>query len=73
MKVKTIRYAMLRVTGQYENDRAEVEIELEDGDPPAVVIERAKRLCREALGKEQAAADRRRSDAEERFEKLELD
>lgn len=28
MKVKTVRFAMLRTTAQFENDRAECEVEL---------------------------------------------
>ena len=49
MKVKAIRYAMLRKTGQYENDRAEVEVELQEGDTVAEAVKSAKKLCEKAL------------------------
>jgi len=49
MKVKTIAYAMLRKTDQFENDRAEVTIELEGGDDVAEAVKRVKRVCEKAL------------------------
>lgn len=52
MKIKTITYGMLRKTEQYENDRAEVTLELEPGDDDfGPVVDRAKALCELALGR----------------------
>lgn len=49
MKVRTIAVAKLRVTGQFENDRAEAVIELEPGDEVAAAIDRAHEVCDQAL------------------------
>ncbi len=49
MKVRSISYSMLRKTTTYENDRAEVTLELELGDSFESAVERAKELCTEAL------------------------
>lgn len=51
MKVKTVTYAMLRVTKQFENDRVEVTIELDAKDKPQDAAELAKRECLAALHK----------------------
>lgn len=42
MKVKTVTYAMLVNTGNYEHERFEVTVELEDGDTPSEAINRAR-------------------------------
>lgn len=49
MKIKTLLYAMLRKTNQYENDRAEVTVEIEDGDDMDVVVADAKATCEAML------------------------
>lgn len=49
MIVKSLTYSTLRVTAQYENDRAEVTIELAKGDKFPDAVREAKRLCAEAL------------------------
>lgn len=49
MKVKEIRYAMVRVTKAYENDRVEFRLEVEDGDDVGQVARAAKELCEKAL------------------------
>jgi hypothetical protein len=49
MRVRTITYAMLRQGRQFENDRAEVTIDLDPGDVLLDVIDEAKRVCRLAL------------------------
>ena len=49
MIVKSLTYSTLRVTAQYENDRAEVTIELAKGDKFLDAVREAKRLCAEAL------------------------
>ncbi len=54
MRVKTVTYGMLRKTEQFENDRAEVTIELnEDESAPSFVRQAmllAKKTCFAALG-----------------------
>lgn len=52
MKITSITYAMLRKTGMYENDRAEVTIDVEAATEQDIVetIDEAKRVCRVALG-----------------------
>jgi hypothetical protein len=50
MRIKTISYAMLRVTGQYENDRVEVTVELEDEfDNVGKAVKLARAACEKAL------------------------
>lgn len=51
MRVTKVTYAMLRVTKAYENDRAEVTIELDEaaGDSVATAFKHAKKLCEKAL------------------------
>ena len=49
MRVKAVRYSMLRVTAQFENDRAEVEVELGPKDTVEDAILEAKAQCRVAL------------------------
>ncbi len=49
MKVKTVTYSVLRVTKVFENDRAEVTIELEPGDTAAQALARARKECKKAL------------------------
>lgn len=49
MKIKTVTFAMLRVTKQYENDRAEVTVELGPNDDPQKAFDLAKRECLVAL------------------------
>ena len=49
MKIKTVSYSMLRKTSNYENDRAEVVVELEKGDTFESATLRAKQLCETAL------------------------
>lgn len=49
MKIKTVSYAMLRVTRQFENDRVEVVIELDPKDKIDEVFRRAKAECLLAL------------------------
>jgi hypothetical protein len=52
VKVKAIRYKMLRKTAPYENDTAEAEVEVEGSGEEAVqaAIAEAKRVCCSALG-----------------------
>lgn len=50
MKVKEVRYEMLRVTGRFENDRAGVTVELERGDTVEKATEKAKAECEKMLG-----------------------
>lgn len=52
MKIKTITYAMLRSTAQYENDRVEVTMEVDEKDSLGDVVRRAKRVCQAALATE---------------------
>lgn len=52
MKVKAITYAMLRKTEPFENDRAEVTIEVDADDKLGDVVREAKRICAAALGAE---------------------
>jgi len=49
MKVSEVTYAMKRVTKLYENDTATVTIVLEDGDSPAIALEKARNMCDESL------------------------
>lgn len=49
MKIKTVTYAMLRQTKPYENDRAEVVVELHPGDTVDEAFALAKRECATAL------------------------
>jgi hypothetical protein len=60
MKITEVSYSMLRVTKQFENDRVEVSIQLEDGDSPALSIEKARQLCDESLaaGREASLRDK---------------
>lgn len=56
MKVKTITFAMLRKTDNFENDRAEVTVELGDGDDVIVARTLAVTECEKVLD---TANDRR--------------
>lgn len=51
MKIKTIKYSMLRVTKPFENDRAEIEIELDAKDQGNIdsVVATAKLSCQAML------------------------
>lgn len=49
MKVKEVRYSMLRVTAQYENDRAEIAVEVEPKDDLDKVVTDVKAMCLAAL------------------------
>ena len=49
MRVKEVTYAMKRVTKQFENDTATVTIQLEEGDSPAIALEKARTMCDESL------------------------
>lgn len=49
MKVTEVSYSMLRVTKQFENDRVEITIQLEEGDSPSKSLETARLLCDENL------------------------
>lgn len=55
MKTKTVSYSMQRAVPQspgmprYANDRAEVTIELEDGDTPEAAIATARAQCAAAI------------------------
>lgn len=49
MKVTQISYQSLRCTKQFENDRAEVVIQLEDGDDVQAVLAKARAECDAAL------------------------
>jgi hypothetical protein len=49
MKIKTVTYSMLRVTKQFENDRAEVTVELGPNDDPGKAFDAAKKECLAAL------------------------
>lgn len=52
MKVKTLTYAMLRKTDQFENDRAEVTVDLGPRDTFEDAVDLAKSKCCEALNHE---------------------
>lgn len=60
MKTIQVAYAMVCVTKQFENDRAEVVIQLEEGDSPAVALEKARSICDESLaaGREASLRDK---------------
>ena len=60
MKVTEVSYSMLRVTRQFENDRVEVTIQLEEGDSPSKSLETARLLCDEnlAAGREASLRDK---------------
>lgn len=49
MKTTQVTYEMKRVTKQFENDTATVTIALEDGDSPAIALEKARNICDESL------------------------
>lgn len=49
MKVTSVRYAMLRVTGKFENDRAEVEVELGPKDTVEAAYKYAVAQCQLGL------------------------
>lgn len=49
MRIVKLTYTMLRVTAQYENDRASFEIELDPDDVLADAIVTAKSLCAAAI------------------------
>lgn len=49
MYIDEVRYAMKRVTAQYENDTAEVSVTLDDGDDVGEAIALAKATCERAL------------------------
>jgi hypothetical protein len=49
MKIKSLTYAMLRVTGKFENDRAEVEVEIDESDDFESAVAFAKLQCERAL------------------------
>ncbi len=49
MKVTEVKYSMLRVTKQFENDRTEVVIQLEEGDDTQAALEEARKQCDIAL------------------------
>lgn len=82
MRIKTVRYKMLRKTAQYENDTAEAEVEVV-GDTDAAVakaIEAAKATCRKALGipepakpQEKSQEDRCRERARKHFLELRVE
>lgn len=50
MKVRSITYSMLRVTGPYENDRVEVTVELGARDTVDAATLYAREECARALG-----------------------
>jgi len=62
MKITEVKYAMTRVTKQYENDRAEVAVALEPGDSVSEAYARARSACAEALD-----TSKRESDLRERI------
>ncbi len=49
MKITQVSYQMLRVTKQFENDRAEVVIQLDEGDNVQEALEKARLECDTAL------------------------
>jgi hypothetical protein len=49
MRITTITYAMLRKTDTYENDRAEVTVEINEGESLGEAVKLAKRACERAL------------------------
>ncbi len=49
MKVTEVKYAMKRVTKQFENDTAEVTIALDEGDKPEEALEAARKMCDDSL------------------------
>lgn len=62
MKVKSVRFAMLRATKQYENDRAECEIEIGPKDKIEEAYELAIATCQRGLGISQHGALQRQVD-----------
>lgn len=61
MRIVKLTYSMLRVTNQYENDRATFEVELDPDDVLADAIVTAKSLCAAAIN------DRRVTQADQRL------
>lgn len=59
MKVTSLRYAMLRVTDKFENDRVEVEVVLSGKDKFDEAVLYAKVLCEEALADPEKKAQER--------------
>ena len=50
MRIRSIRFAMVRVHAQFENNRAEVEVELDNDGEFEVALEIAMARCEQALG-----------------------
>lgn len=44
MQVKSVEYSRLKNVGNYENEKAGIVVELNDGDSPQEAYERAKRF-----------------------------
>ena len=49
MYISHIEYKMLRVTGKFENDSAEVTVQLEEGEDVGTAVKMAKKACEKAL------------------------
>lgn len=63
MKMTEVKYRALRATKQFENDTAEVTVQLEEGDDPQAALERARQACTGAIAAGQEAAIRSKIDA----------
>lgn len=50
MNIKTITYQRVKNLGNYESERMEMTIELDDGDSVEIAIARIKSKVEEALG-----------------------
>lgn len=59
-KLKTIGYSMLRKTELYENDRAEVTLELDPGDSLESATDQAKACCEIMLGRKSTLEEQAR-------------
>ena len=49
MRVSEVEYTELRVSGQYENNKLSVTVQLEDGDDEAEAVRRAKRFVSDSI------------------------
>ena len=49
MQVKTVSYSRLHTTGRFENEQIRMEAILEDGEDPAVVTSKLRRLVEDQI------------------------
>jgi len=50
VRIRSVGFTMLRSTGKFENDRAEVVVDLDSDSEFEVALEIAKARCEQALG-----------------------